>query len=86
MNIKMLILAVTLFASSFVFAGAKGDFIAAVMRDCKANYPTEEKAGSLATGGRQGTVIRYKTCTTETLKVAEDCTLNCSDSSSKIGK
>lgn len=59
------------------FGGAKEDFEAAVKKQCAGkNVP--------ATGGRQGNVMKWKTCTADSITI-EGCTLTCSDASSKIG-
>ncbi|MAE59042.1 MAG: hypothetical protein CME69_09190 [Halobacteriovorax sp.] len=62
-------------------AGAKDDFIKAVMNQCK---KSEADAKALATPGRSGNVVKLKTCTSATITVG-DCTLNCKDASSSIG-
>lgn len=63
------------------FAGAKDDFINEVVKQCG---KSKADAEALATGGRQGNVMKWKTCTSASVTVG-DCTLTCSDSSSKIG-
>ncbi len=62
-------------------AGAKDDFIKAVMNQCK---KSEADAKALATPGRSGNVVKLKTCTSATITVG-DCTLNCKDAASSIG-
>lgn len=62
-------------------AGAKDDFVKAVMNQCK---KSEADAKALATPGRSGNVVKLKTCTSTTITVG-DCTLNCKDASSSIG-
>lgn len=64
-----------------VQAGAKDDFVKAVMTQCK---KSEADAKALATPGRSGNVVKLKTCTSATITVG-DCTLNCKDASSSIG-
>ena len=62
-------------------AGAKDDFIKAVVSQCG---KSEGDAGALATPGRSGNVIKYKTCSGASITVG-DCTLQCKDASSNIG-
>jgi hypothetical protein len=62
-------------------AGAKDDFIKAVVSQCG---KSEADAGALATPGRSGNVIKYKTCSGASIQVG-DCTLQCKDASSNIG-
>lgn len=62
-------------------AGAKADFIEAVRLQCGKK---KSEAARLATPGRSGNVIKYKTCTSVKIKI-EDCTLRCKDASSSIG-
>ena len=76
----MTILALTLCSTS-VFAGAKDDFIKAVKAQCKKD---DASAKALATPGRSGNVIKFKTCSGATVQVG-DCTLQCKDASSSIG-
>lgn len=73
---------ILLISASFnCFAGAKDDFISAVKAQCG---KSDADAAALATGGRQGNVMKWKTCTSASVDVG-DCTLTCSDASSKIG-
>ncbi|MEE2671904.1 MAG: hypothetical protein VYA54_09345 [Bdellovibrionota bacterium] len=78
---KKLCLTVLVLASFSAIAGPKEDFMAEVKKQCKKD---DAAAATLATGGRQGNVMRWKTCTSATVTVG-DCTLTCTDSSSKIG-
>ena len=75
------LIALGLLFSTASMAGAKDDFVAEVKKQCAKN---DAQAGELATGGRQGNVMKWKTCTSPTVTVG-DCTLTCTDSSSKIG-
>lgn len=68
--------------SPFAFAGAKDDFINAVVKQCK---KSKDEAASMATPGRSGTVIKFKTCSGATVDVGSGCTLQCKDASSTIG-
>jgi phosphoheptose isomerase len=74
------IFALTL-VSTGVQAGAKDDFIKAVKAQCKKD---DAAAKALATPGRSGNVIKFKTCSGATVQVG-DCTLQCKDASSTIG-
>lgn len=69
-----------MFVSTSVMASAKTDFIDAVKAQCKKN---DADAKALATPGRSGNVIKYKTCTGATVTVG-DCTLSCA-AKGKIG-
>ncbi|MCO4753264.1 MAG: hypothetical protein KC478_02225 [Bacteriovoracaceae bacterium] len=75
------LIALGLFFSTATLAGTKDDFIAEVKKQCGKD---DASAAALATGGRQGNVMKWKTCTSPTVNVG-DCTLTCTDSSSKIG-
>ena len=79
---KLIALAITLTSIS-VFAGKKEQFVDAVKKQCPG-----KNADTLATGGRQGNVFKYFTCTTDSIEFkagAEACTLICKSASSKIG-
>lgn len=78
---KFSLIALGLLFSTALLAGAKDDFIAEVKKQCGKD---DAAATALATGGRQGNVMKLKTCTSATVTVG-DCTLTCTDSSSKIG-
>jgi hypothetical protein len=77
MNLRIVITCALLIGATSAMAGAKDDFISAVKAQCggKEIKPT---------GGRQGTVMKLKTCTSDSITI-EGCTLTCSDASSKIG-
>lgn len=68
--------------SSVALAGAKDDFINAVVKQCK---KSKADAESMATPGRSGNVIKFKTCSGATVDVGNGCTLQCKDASSSIG-
>ena len=74
-------IAIGMLLSAQAMTGTKDDFIAEVKKQCSKDYAG---AAALATGGRQGNVMKWKTCTSATVTVG-DCTLTCTDSSSKIG-
>lgn len=77
MKLRMVISFALLAGAMSAFGGAKEDFQNAVKAQCGGkNVP--------ATGGRQGNVMKWKTCTADSV-VIEGCTLTCSDASSKIG-
>lgn len=78
---SLIFLGLSLAFSSGAYAGAKDDFIAEVKNQCG---KSQADAEALATGGRQGNVMKWKTCTSATVTVG-DCTLTCTDASSKIG-
>ncbi|MBC76887.1 MAG: hypothetical protein CME64_12810 [Halobacteriovoraceae bacterium] len=75
------LIAIGMLFSASAMAGTKDDFIAEVKKQCGKD---DGAAAALATGGRQGNVMKWKTCTSATVTVG-DCTLTCTDSSSKIG-
>jgi hypothetical protein len=77
MKLRVVMTCALLVGATSVFAGAKQDFEAAVKAQCGGkNVP--------ATGGRQGNVMKWKTCTADSITI-EGCTLSCTDASSKIG-
>lgn len=85
MKKAVMLLGLSLLFSGNAIAGAKDDFKSAVVKECG---KSEADADALATGGRQGNVMKWKTCTSSTVTVQKDaisCTLTCTDSSSKIG-
>lgn len=77
MKLRVLISFGLLIGSLTAFGGAKDDFEAAVKAQCGGKEVP-------ATGGRQGNVMKWKTCTADSITI-EGCTLSCSDASSKIG-
>lgn len=79
---KVLLLGLCIAFSSLSFAGAKDDFIAAVTKQCGVPKPQAKK---LATGGRTGTVIKFKLCLEPEQKLSNGCNLRCSKAGSKIG-
>lgn len=79
MKATLLFIAMTLVSTS-VFAGAKEDFIAAVVKSCGKSQAEAEK---LATPGRAGNIIKYQTCSSSSVDI-EGCAVACA-SSSKIG-
>lgn len=77
MKFRLLISSMLVLGAMSAFGGAKEDFEAAVKAQCSGkNVP--------ATGGRQGNVMKWKTCTADSITI-EGCTLSCKDASSKIG-
>lgn len=81
---RKLTLAVVAFAaitSTNVLAGAKEDFIDAVVKQCG---KSQADAEAMATPGRSGNVIKFKTCSSATVDI-DGCTLQCKDASSSIG-
>ncbi len=77
MKLRMVISFCLILGAMSAFGGPKEDFEAAVKGQCGGkNVP--------ATGGRQGNVMKWKTCTADSITI-EGCTLSCSDASSKIG-
>lgn len=81
---RKLTLAVVAFAaitSTNVLAGAKEDFVDAVVKQCG---KSQADAEAMATPGRSGNVIKFKTCSSATVDI-DGCTLQCKDASSSIG-
>ena len=79
--IRKIMICLLLTTATSVYAGAKDDFIKAVMSQCS---KSEADAKALATPGRSGNVIKLKTCTSATIEIS-DCKLKCNDASSAIG-
>ena len=77
MKLRLVISFALALGSLYAFGGAKDDFEAAVKKQCPGKTVP-------ATGGRQGNVMKWKTCTADSITI-EGCTLTCSDASSKIG-
>lgn len=77
MKLRVLISFGLLVGALSAFGGAKEDFEAAVKAQCGGKSVP-------ATGGRQGNVMKWKTCTSDSVTI-EGCTLSCTDTSSKIG-
>jgi hypothetical protein len=77
MKIHVVITCALLIGATSVMAGAKEDFISAVK---EASCSGEVKA----TGGRQGSVMKWKTCTSSSVTI-DGCTITCKDASSSIG-
>lgn len=59
--------------STSVFADAKEDFIAAVMKSCGKSKKDAEK---MATHGRAGNIIKWQTCNTPSLDIG-GCLVQC---------
>jgi hypothetical protein len=77
MKLRILVSFILAVGTVSTFAGAKEDFVQAVKSgsgSCDAVKPT---------GGRQGTVMKWKTCTSDTV-VIDGCTLACKGGA-KIG-
>lgn len=74
MRIIFLILSIQSFASHF--ESLKKEFEDAVAREC----PVKIKP----TRGRTGNMIKWKTCTSDSINIG-GCVLTCEDPSSKIG-
>lgn len=79
---RVLILSFLLAASTSSFAGAKDDFIAAAAKQCGVS---KDEAKKLATGGRTGTVIKFRLCLEPELELANGCKMTCQKAGSKIG-
>lgn len=77
MKLHVLISFGLLLGSLMAFGGAKEDFESAVKAQCGGKAVP-------ATGGRQGNVMKWKTCTSDSITI-EGCTMTCADASSKIG-
>lgn len=70
-----------LIAVPSAYAGPKEDFVAAVKKHCGKSDADAEK---MATPGRSGTVMQWKTCSAASIEI-EGCKLPCKDASSSIG-
>jgi len=83
---KRIALVALMLASSTVFAGAKGDFIAALKAQCgKDDAAAAALASSPEAKGRAGTVVRFKVCAEPTVDVGGGCRLKCSKGGNTIG-
>ncbi|SMF83051.1 hypothetical protein [Pseudobacteriovorax antillogorgiicola] len=80
---RVLLLSFLVAASSSALAGAKDDFIAAAEKQCGVS---KDEAAKLATGGRTGSVIKFKLCLEPEQTLSNGCKLRCTKSGSKIGK
>ena len=80
MKFNLAIGACLLVSSLAAFAGAKEDFVDAVVKSCGKSKDDSEK---MATPGRSGNVIKWQTCSSSTVDI-EGCNVSC-PSSSKIG-
>lgn len=78
---KRLVVLFTSLVAVTVHAGPKEDFIDAVVKHCG---KSKDQAESVATGGRDGNVVKYKLCSSASIQI-DGCTLPCADASSKIG-
>lgn len=81
MKARTLLVACTLGLSLGAYAGAKADFVNAVKAQCG---KTEDEAKKMATPGRSGNVMKFKTCTSDSVTI-DGCTLSCKDASASIG-
>lgn len=79
--VKTLILLGCALGTTVSFAGPKEDFVSAVVAQCK---KTPAEAEAMATPGRSGNVIKFKTCSAATVDI-DGCVLQCKDASSSIG-
>ncbi len=78
MKLRMFISLALVVGAASVFAGPKEDFMKAVESGtgtCDAVKPT---------GGRQGNVMTWKTCTQTTIKI-DGCTVQCPNAANSIG-
>ena len=55
-------------------AGPKEDFVAEVEKQCKIS---KDDASQFANPGREGNVMQFKLCTSDTITVSERCTIKC---------
>jgi hypothetical protein len=81
MKAKLLLVCLLFGLSTVVAAGAKDDFIQAVKVQCG---KTAEDAKKMATPGRTGSVMKFRTCSSDSITI-EGCTLSCKNASSSIG-
>lgn len=77
MKLRVMMTCALMVGATSVYAGAKDDFIKAVKAQCGGTNVE-------ATGGRQGNVMKWKTCTADSITI-DGCTLSCKDASSSIG-
>lgn len=62
-------------------ADVRETFIQEVVKQCGVS---KDQAEAMATGGRQGNVMKWRTCTSATVTI-DSCTMTCSSDSSSIG-
>lgn len=82
MNLSIWLLLLSAFWGSKALADHKEDFVKAVVDQCKL---PKEKAESLATSGRAGTIVQYTLCVTSAVDVGEGCKVTCKKQGSNIG-
>jgi hypothetical protein len=63
-------------------ADPKEDLVKAIVDQCKL---PKEKAESLATPGRTGTVVQFTVCSSSPVEIGEGCKVTCKKSGSNIG-
>lgn len=82
MKLRTVISFVFLVGTLTVFAGPKEDFLK--KRQEAIDAGKKECSGIKPTGGRQGNVMKWKTCTADSITL-DGCTLNCENAAGKIG-
>ena len=69
-------------ASVSAFAGAKEDFVKAVVEQCKL---PQEKGEELATPGRTGNIVKFTNCAEASIDLGGGCKITCTKSGATIG-
>lgn len=64
------------------FAGAKEDFVKAVVDQCKL---PQEKGEELATPGRTGNIVKFSNCAEASIDLGGGCKITCTKSGATIG-
>lgn len=64
------------------FADPKEDLVKAIVDQCKL---PKDKAESLATSGRTGTVVQFTICSASPIEIGEGCKVTCKKQGSNIG-
>ena len=82
MRLFLIISSVYLVVGSAFAGDPKGDFVQAVVSQCK---KSADEAAKLATPGRTGTVAQFQLCSSPTVDVGDGCKIACTKSGSSIG-
>ncbi|MDO9183911.1 MAG: hypothetical protein Q7U04_15960 [Bacteriovorax sp.] len=72
----------TLASMPSAFAGAKEDFVDAVVKQCA---KAKDKAEELATPGRTGNIVKFSMCAEPSIDLGDGCKVTCVKSGSTIG-
>lgn len=82
MKRKLMLMVASVLFSSLAIADPKEDFVKTVVDQCKL---PKDKAESLATPGRTGTIVQFTLCISSSIDVGEGCKVTCKKQGSNIG-